>query len=445
MKQIAGYRVLGLLGRGGMASVYKVQFENQPIKALKLLDPRPELIALWGEAEVRRRFLGEAQALHDIKNPNLVEVGRVSSEEPVFYLMEYFCRDLGSLIGVGLRPEAPTRPLGLDLALNYGAQALAGLGALHDAGIVHRDFKPANLLLADDGQVKLSDLGLSRLRGEERPVPPNLLVGSPEYAAPEQVAHPENASPASDLYSLGVTLYQLLCGRLPGRQPVLASQINPDLDSAWDEFFTQTLAPDPARRFQSAPETAAALAKLQEAWQARKPQVCAAELAPGNGAPAAPLPLRTEPLKVPLAGARAAFDLDELWRPRQYWPRDFQDQGQGTVLHPATGLLWQKSGSLQPLTWDQAPAYVAALNARRLGGKGGWCLPSLPELLTLLGAPDQHDFCGPQDFDPLADRLWSADRCTFTSAWHLSLSVGFAGRQDFTCHNFVRAVCSDSM
>jgi len=439
LRSFGQYRVLGLLGRGGMASVYRVQRAGQPVRALKLLRPRPELAALLGAEELRRRFLAEAQALAGLRHPHLVRVREVQQDPPVFYVMDYFCQSLDGLIGPCLRPEEPTRPLSLDLALDYAAQTLSGLMALHQAGIVHRDLKPANLLLGDDGRVQIGDLGLSRLRGEARPAPPNLLVGSPDYAAPEQVADAEAADGRADLYSLGVSLHRMLCGRLP--QPgIPASQLNPDLGPAWDEFFARALAQRPAGRFAEAGEMAAALQGLAADWHERRQRVCDQAPVPPAGPLAAPLP-RSQPRRLPLAQAQEALGLDGLWRPRAYWPRQFQALGAGTVRDPDAGLLWQQGGSPQPLTWDQAPAYVRALNLRGLAGRRDWRLPTAEELLTLLGPPGAHDFCGHQAFDPLPDRLWSADRATFRAAWYLSLTVGFVGRMDFSCHNSVRAVC----
>lgn len=440
MKSFGDYRVLGLLGRGGMASVYKVQQGTRPVKALKLLHPRPELKALLGEGELRRRFLAEAEVLGRLQHVNLVRVREISDAEPAFYVMDYFCQSLGGLIGAGAEVGEATRILGLDLVLDYAAQALAGLAALHQAGVVHRDLKPDNLLLGDDGLVKISDLGLSRLRGEARLAPPNLLVGSPEFAAPEQMAHPEAADPRADLYSLGVSLHLLLCGRLPSPDTP-AWRLNPDLDPAWDAFFAQALARQREARFADAGQMARALDALAAAWQARRERVCRQE-PPPSARPPAGLPLRSQPAKVAQAQAREAFGLDRLWRPRVRWSRNFQERGEGTVADPDTGLIWQQGGSPQPLTWDQAPAYVQALNQRRLGGRTGWRLPTVEELSTLLGPAGAHDFCGHQAFDPRQERLWSCDRASFTTAWYLSLRVGFVGRQDFTCHNFVRAVGS---
>ncbi|MEW5912471.1 MAG: protein kinase [Thermodesulfobacteriota bacterium] len=439
MRTIGQYRVLGLLGRGGMASVYRVQGPGQPVRALKLLRPRPELAALLGGEEVRRRFLAEAEVLAGLRHSHLVRVRELHREPPAFYVMDYFCQSLAGLMGQGPRLEDPTRSLGLDLVLDYAAQTLSGLAALHRAGIVHRDLKPANLLLGDDGRVQISDLGLSRLRGEARPEPPNLLLGSPDYAAPEQMADPEAVDGRADLYSLGVSLHQMLCGSLP-RPGAAALSLNPDLDPAWDEFFSRALAPQPAGRFADAGDMAAALKELAADWQRRREQVCAQEPKRPLASPAA-APLRSQPLRLPLAQVRVSLDLDPLWRPRSPWPRRFRELGNGAVQDPDAGLLWQRGGSPQPLTWDQAPAYVQALNQRGLAGRRDWRLPTLAELLTLLGPPGAHDFCGHQAFDPLQDRLWSADRATFCAAWYLSLAVGFVGRLDFSCHNFVRAVC----
>ena len=443
MKLIDGYRVLGLLGRGGMSRVYKVRQNGGPVRALKLFHPRAELEALQGRDELLARFLDEAHRLAGLKHPNLVRVLAVHEALPAYYLMEHFCFSLAEMVGEGPRLEDPSRALGLDRIIEYGRQSLAALDVLHRAGLVHGDLKPANLMLGDEGWVRLGDLGLSHRRGESLAGPANLVLGSPAYAAPEQENDPLNVGSRADLYSMGVSLFRLLTGVLPERGAPEASSLAPLADGAWDEFLNRAMAPDPDGRFASAMEMAQALEGLADEWEQRREAVCAAW--PRSGEPQdtskhAVVP-RSEPNCISLAEARGALGLDQLMRPKVWPQRRLQEEEPGVARDLDTGLLWQRGCSPQPLTWDQAPAYVRALNLRRLGERGDWRLPTAPELVSLLGAPQGPDgFCGPSLLDPLAQRLWSADWATPMAAWYVSLDGGYVGRADMDCFFMVRAV-----
>ena len=195
MRFIGKYIVRGLLGRGGMASVYKVKIPRLGrLAALKLLDPRPELAALLGAESLRKRFISEAQAMASLHHPNLLVVWDLDEADGrLFYLMDYYCRDLARLIGEGPRLEDPARRLTPERALNLTRQCVQGLDRLHQAGMAHRDIKPGNLLLTTEDQVKICDFGLAKLPGLNYREPPNLLVGSPYYTAPEQEKDPQAA------------------------------------------------------------------------------------------------------------------------------------------------------------------------------------------------------------------------------------------------------------
>jgi len=171
--------------------------------------------------------------------------------------------------------------------------------------------------------------------------------------------------------------------------------------------------------------------------------VCAAwpELAASQAHTVSNSVRRSEPIRVSLTEARRALGLDELMRPQAWPPRRLREDEPGVARDLDTGLLWQRGCSPQPLTWDQAPAYVRALNLRRLGGRGDWRLPTAPELISLLEPPQGPDgFCGPALLDSLAQRLWSADWATPLTAWYVSLDGGYVGRADRDCFFMVRAV-----
>ena len=161
-----------------------------------------------------------------------------------------------------------------DKALWYIRQTLEGLARLHQADIVHRDIKPFNLLITDEDLVKISDFGLSRLRGEMMVTPSNLKVGSPYYAAPEQEENPNLVDARADLYAVGVLLYRLLLGFLPLEPLKKPSRFHDELDKTWDEFLFRAMAPKREQRFNSAREMIGALDELAKVWESGKDRIC---------------------------------------------------------------------------------------------------------------------------------------------------------------------------
>jgi len=450
MKRIGRYRVLGLLGRGGMGAVYKVaQPVTGRIMALKLLAPRPFLESLLGRREIERRFVAEAAALAGLDHPNIAGVwdfGR--SRGRPYFLMEYHCRDLGQVLGESGRAEEPTRRLPLPRAAGYALQTLEGLARLHHAGLVHRDIKPFNLLLSGEDQIRITDFGLSRMRGEGPASLPGLKVGSPFYCAPEQEQDPDSAGPRADLYSLGVTLCRMLTGLLPEwplEGAARPSALSPDLGPDWDDFFRRALSPEPGGRHRDALAMAAELRVLVQAWRRRVDRACR-QGAPNSRAPCREerpaRPPRAVPGKIPGKAARQALGLDALWRPLCPRAPALERLG-GTVRDAETGLCWQAGGSGYALDWGHAHDYVEHLNATRFAGLTGWRLPTAEELAGVLTPPAQFaDHCGPALFDPSQRLLWSADRRTFTQAWFADMELGALSWADFTCARHVRAVRS---
>jgi serine/threonine-protein kinase len=453
--QIGRYEIRGLLGRGGMGAVYKAAMPvTGRIVALKVLRPAEIMEALVGRDALREMFHKEATAMASISHPNVaavLDVGRGAdcadgAAVPPHFTMEYFCGNLGMLMGETYEVERKSRPLGVETSLSIARGMVSGLDRLHYEGVIHRDVKPFNVMLAEDqggpGTVKLIDFGLSKLRGERAAHPRGMVVGSPYYAAPEQEADPESADERSDLYSVGVTLYRMLTGRLPdgGARPI--RKVHADLDRSWDDFFATALARDPSARFPDGPAMLAALDALEVRWREQRDAVCAA---PGLLAEPGILetcpPPRSEPLKAGLKQGRAVFGLDELWRPECYAHGEFADQGDGTVLERTRGLVWERYGSRYPLTWERANAHVARLNKNEYGGRTDWRLPTVAELATLFtGRTEPGEFCLEPAFDPQKARLWSADRKAFTAAWYVDAELGFVWWQDLTCRFFARAV-----
>jgi serine/threonine-protein kinase len=448
MKRLGKYIVRGLLGRGGMSKVFKVEIPPiGKIVALKLLEPHPVLVDLLGAARIRDLFLSEATTLARLQHPHIVSIRDFDEADgKPFYIMDYFFSNLGLLLGESRRTEEPSRTVRLDRAIDLVRQTLSGLACLHHHGIIHRDIKPFNLLLNEQGVVQICDFGLSRLRGETLSTPPHLKVGSPWYAAPEQEADPDRADARADLYSVGVTFYRMLTGTLPAPKPLPPSACNPDLDTAWDAFLQRALSRDPRERFPSAVAMGESLEQLGRAWQDQRARICRLAPPPEVARPGVqnPLPLRRDARKIDPRRARVDFVTDALWRPAAFVQNELHSPAPGLLRDDATGLTWQQSGSPYPLTWPEAKDYAAALNRRRFAGRTGWRLPTAPELMSLLSrTPHREDFCVEALFDPLQATLWSADRRSYTAAWFVNVEMGFVAGQDFSARCYARVVCDE--
>jgi serine/threonine-protein kinase len=450
MKKVGKYEIRGLLGKGGMGVVYKVRMPVVgKLVALKLLSPHPNLVTLLGEAEIRRRFVSEAVTMARLRHPNLVAIWDFhDAKDLTFFVMEYFCKSLGGVIGETYRVETASRMLSVEKAIDYTGQVLAGLVRLHDAGIVHRDIKPYNVLITEQDTAKITDFGLSALHGETFGGPSNLMVGSPYYAAPEQEDDPDSVDCRADLYPVGVMLFRMLSGVLPNGGVHRLSKHHPDLDERWDKFLAKAVAHDREDRFGTAKEMLAALKELKVSWERKKERICRFQeetpAVSANGQ-SPTVRLRQEPTKVRPKQGRERFGLDEKWRPLRYIQNDLHEQGTDRVRDSRTGLMWQRSGSDYPLTWHEAHDYIAALNETfaRVGEK--WRLPTIEEIMSLLtDIPRGGDLCTEPIFSSTQRWLWSCDRQSFVAAWYANVELGYVTWQDFSCYYYVRGVSSDS-
>ncbi len=448
MKKIDRYEVCGLLGKGGMGMVYKVRMPLVgKVVALKLLSPHPNLVALLGEAEIKKLFVTEALTMARLRHPNIVAIWDFhESEDLTFFIMEYYCNNLGAIIGETYRVEEPSRVVSVDKAIHYTRQILEGLTRLHQAGIIHRDIKPYNILVTDQDTAKITDFGLSKLRGETFQGPRNLMVGSPYYAAPEQEEDPNQVDVRADLYPVGVMLYRMLTGNIPTDSSRKMSECNPDLDADWDAFLLRATAQQRESRFDSAKEMLRALHALQMSWEEKKGKVCEM-LSTDSAGPARssgpPEILRSTAIKIRPRDAQRVFGTDPRWRPSRYMDNDFQVNADGTVTDRATNLVWQQAGSDYPMTWHEAHGYVEQLNRAHFAGRTDWKLPTISELMSLLtDVPRAGDLCIEPIFDRRERWLWSSDRRSFVAAWYVSIDLGYVAWQDFSCYYYVRAVCS---
>ncbi len=206
-KRIREYIIEGLLGRGGMGSVYLATHIHLKKKAaLKVL-----LEQFSEDLSIKTRFVNEASLLHDLQHKNIVQQREFFEENGRLVLvMEYVDgRPLDKMIGQDVGP------IPWEKALPLFIQILDGIGYAHSKGIVHRDIKPANILISKEGQVKVTDLGIAKIAGEQGMTRTGAQMGTLYYESPEQIKGAKDVDHRSDIYSLGMTLYEMLAGRLP--------------------------------------------------------------------------------------------------------------------------------------------------------------------------------------------------------------------------------------
>ena len=443
MKHIGKYQIIGLLGRGGMGKVYKVLHpELGKIMALKLLDPNEMLEKLMGTQEVRRQFIHEARIMGHLSHPNIASVWDLDQDDQhrPFMVMEYFCLNLGTLMGETYRVEDASRPLGPPKVFQYGRDILQGISRLHHAGIIHRDIKPFNMMITGQDQIKLIDFGLSKLRGEKDTSPSNLKIGSPYYTAPEQEDDPQKADARSDIYSAGMVLYRMLSGRLlmkPGDKDLDV----PFFNKEWDNFFEHCLHWDRKKRYTSAADMLDALEHLQKIWKNNQETVCS--LLPASKTEtifAQSTFLRSQSMRTGPVKPETVFDVDILARPTTHVTNDFVQTSEGW-LDQTTRLEWCTHPSDFPMKWEEGQTYIEGFNKGKPKTHTVWRLPTIAELLTLVQHKDNpEDLCTPKVFDPTKKWLWSADTRTFTASWFLDLENGYVASQDRTCLFYVLPV-----
>ena len=252
------YEITELIGVGGMADVYKAQdvMENRPV-AVKILKPE-----FSGDEEFLRRFRNESKAIAVLSHPNIVKIYDVGfTDEIQFIVMEY-------IDGITLKEFIEQQGvLKWKDALHFITQILRALQHAHDKGIVHRDIKPQNIMLFTDGTIKVMDFGIARFSRIDGKTLSDKAIGSVHYISPEQ-AQGEMTDERSDIYSVGVMLYEMLTGRKPfdGDTAVNVAlkhmqeaivpprEIMPSIPEALEEIVIHAMEKVPAQRYQSAAE-----------------------------------------------------------------------------------------------------------------------------------------------------------------------------------------------
>ena len=253
------YEILECIGTGGMAVVYKARCHRlNRLVAVKILKPE-----LASDADFRRRFHDESQAVAMLSNANIVSVYDVSHSDGLDYIV------MELVDGMTLKQYMQKRgtPLNWREALNFITQIVRALSHAHSRGIIHRDIKPHNIMVLRDGSVKVTDFGIAQLASSTQNTLTQEAIGSVHYISPEQ-AKGSHVDCRTDIYSAGVVLYEMLTGRLPfeGDTPVFVAiqhinsipvpprSLNPEIPKALEDITMKAMAPDLAQRYGSADE-----------------------------------------------------------------------------------------------------------------------------------------------------------------------------------------------
>jgi serine/threonine-protein kinase len=262
--QIGRYKIKGELGRGAMGVVYRADDpalgRTVALKTIVVAEDES------GGAEYHKRFFLEAKAAGRLTHPSIVTVYDFGEEGEITYMA------MELLDGTELRTRMQEGAVPTIDAVDIAAQVAEGLGFAHEHGVVHRDIKPGNIMLVGRGQAKIMDFGIARMRSSDHKTSTGVVLGTPRFMSPEQVAG-QPVDHRSDIFSLGIVLYEMLT-----RQPLFAgddaaqimhkistaehvtpSRVNPEVTSMLDFVVARALKKDPAVRYQDAYEMAADL------------------------------------------------------------------------------------------------------------------------------------------------------------------------------------------
>ncbi|MEQ1949330.1 MAG: serine/threonine-protein kinase [Bryobacteraceae bacterium] len=264
--RIGDYEIVKVIGAGGMGQVFQVRNTlSERVEAMKVA-----LSNLEGNQEALARFQREIKLQAALDHPNIAKLyTAMSYGNQLLMFMEF-------VTGDSLSKMAENGPLPVKSVLDWATQALDALGYAHGKGVVHRDIKPANIMVTQEGVVKLMDFGIARAKSDRKLTQTGSAVGSLYYMSPEQIKGTE-PDPRSDLYSFGITLYELVTGKRPfagnsdfqimsahlQESPAPPIDVVPGVPTDLSDIILMAIAKDPESRFQSAQAFRAALANVQ--------------------------------------------------------------------------------------------------------------------------------------------------------------------------------------
>lgn len=282
--KIAQYDILGELGRGGMGVVYDALDprldRHVAIKVIEL--PNDPNMTQETRLELVERFKREAKASAKLNHPNIVSIFDFGDYEGRYYMVMEFLqgRNLSELLQIH-------SPLSIPVALKAMIQTCDALDFAHHQGIIHRDIKPANIVILDNGTTKLADFGIARLEASNSELTKaGSILGSLLYISPEQLMNPKDVDKRADIYSLGVTAYEILTGRLPYNgsnigeivmkimqsEPPLLSELNRDIPEGLDAIIFKAMAKTADLRYDTAKDLAKDLQQVLNAFNSSSGQ-----------------------------------------------------------------------------------------------------------------------------------------------------------------------------
>ena len=292
---VGDYQVMSVLGAGGMGKVYKVRnVISDRVEAMKVLLPD-----LGNAPELADRFMREIKLQASLEHPNIAALHTaLRVDNQLLMLMEF-------VEGVTLDQKLKDGPLPVDAAVDYMRQILSALEYAHARGVIHRDIKPANMMLTPAGVVKLMDFGIAKAATDHRLTMTGTTLGSLYYMSPEQIQGTVAIDARSDLYSAGVTLYELVTARRPfdgtsqfeimsahlNKMPAAPIEVDPRLPQVLNDIILMSVAKSPDARFQTAGAFRNALGNVAPAPAAARPIPTVAAAA------AAPEPVAAHPAK----------------------------------------------------------------------------------------------------------------------------------------------------
>lgn len=256
-QQVGDYEILQILGMGGLGAVYKGRHRiSRRNDALKVALPER-----MDSEELARRFEREIQVLAALDHPNIARLHNA------FYHANELVMVIELVEGEDLRARSRRSPIALQVLVEYSRQVLAALSYAHAAGVVHRDVKPANIMVTAEEHIKVLDFGIATSMFSGEITATGAMVGSVNYMSPEQIAG-QRATPQSDLYAFGVTLFEVIAGQLPLRAqtsfemmqahlqqaPQSLAELRPDIPASLSAAIARALAKKPQDRFASAQE-----------------------------------------------------------------------------------------------------------------------------------------------------------------------------------------------
>jgi serine/threonine protein kinase len=306
------YEIVAELGKGAMGVVYRA---NDPMlnRMVAIKTINTEEAGHEGMAEYEARFYTEAKAAGSLNHPNIIIIYDIGKSGHLVYMaMEYIeGRELREMLAEG-------KPLPVAQAVDIAAQVGEGLAYAHQHQVVHRDIKPANIMITPEGRAKIADFGIARMRSSETRTQTGIILGSPKYISPEQVVG-KRADHRSDIFSLGVILYESLTGSTPfngeglsalmyqitNHDPSPPSSSNPQVPVMLDYIIAKVLAKSPEARYQSAADFANDLRECRAQILTGQPGA-GAGLATSKPIPVIPFTAAQTAAVAPYAGQEAA-------------------------------------------------------------------------------------------------------------------------------------------